>query len=180
MPTGDEVEFTLNQPVIDDKTGAIMKIYDTSTARMDVRVVVGSTRAKSPMARLQKDLALLNVGIYDKTQVIMNLEGDIDKGSLIQRMGEISQLTSQVQMLAEENDKLKGDLQTREREVFHSTMRAKVAEATKPVTQAVSNLKSNAKLEEARQRDQTKQAADDISRVLSTVNSQPGAGVAEG
>ena len=98
MPMGDEVELTLNQPVIDDKTGAIMKMYNVKEAMMDVRAIIGSTRAKSPMAELQKDLNLLNVGIYDKTQVIMGLEGDIDKGSLIARMGEISQLQQQVQM----------------------------------------------------------------------------------
>lgn len=180
MPTGDEVEFTLNQPVIDDQTRTISKIYDMSTAQMDVRIVIGSTRAKSPMAKLQRDLSLLNVGIYDKTQVIMNLEGDIDKGALIQRMGEIAQLSSQVQMLTEENEKLKGDLQTREREVFHSKIQAKLAEATKPVAEAVSNLKANAKLEQARQRDRTKQTAEDLNQALSTVNSKSGAGVAEG
>ena len=181
MPMGDEVELTLNQPVIDDKTGAIMKMYNVKEAMMDVRAIIGSTRAKSPMAELQKDLNLLNVGIYDKTQVIMGLEGDIDKGSLIARMGEISQLQQQVQMLAEENDRLKGDLQTREREVFHSTMRAKVAEAGKPVTQAVSNLKANAKLEQARQQDKTRLAAEDLNRALNnTVNSQSGAEIAEG
>jgi hypothetical protein len=62
-PTGEESEMRLNVPVIDDKSGAVMKMYDMSTAQFDVRVVVGSTRAKSPMGELQKDLTLLNSGI---------------------------------------------------------------------------------------------------------------------
>ena len=95
-PTGEENEVTLNIPVIDDKTGAVKKLYDMETASFDVRVVVGSTRSTSPMAELQKDLSLLSAGIYDRTQVIMNMKGDIDKASLMQRMSEISNLQSQL------------------------------------------------------------------------------------
>jgi len=68
--------------------------------------------------------------------------------------------------------KLSGDLQTREREVFHANMRAEIAEATKPVAQAINNVKANAKLEESRQRDKTRQAAQDIDTLMNTVNSE--------
>ena len=40
---------------------------------------------------------------------------------------------------------LQGDMQTRERELFHSNMRAEIAEATKPVSKAVAEVKSTAK-----------------------------------
>ena len=160
-PDGNEQELMLNEPVIDDKSGAVIKMYDMETARIDVKVVIGSTRAKSPAADLQRDLTLLNAGIYDKTQVIMNMQGDIDKSALIQRNSEIQQL--------------RGDMQTREREIFHANMRAEIAEATKPVQQALSNVKANAKLEEARQRDVSKKAKEDTSSVLNAINSQTAA-----
>ena len=172
-PTGDENEVRLNIPVIDDKTGAVKKLYDMETARFDVRVVVGSTRSKSPMAELQKDLTLLGAGIYDKTQVIMNMKGDIDKASLMQRMGEIGNLQAQLQQAQQELKRMQGDLQTREREVFHANMRAEISEATKPVSEAVSKIKSNAKLEEARQRDRTRMVGEELSIAKQTINSEP-------
>jgi len=162
-PTGEENEMKLNIPVIDDKTGAVMKLYDMTSARFDVRVVVGSTRAKSPMAELQKDLTLLSSGIYDRTQVIMNMKGDVDKVSLMQRMGEIDSLRSQLQQTQEELKRMQGDLQTREREIFHANMRAEISEATKPVAQAVDKIKSTAKLEESRQRDKTRMVGEELS-----------------
>jgi len=172
-PTGEENEVTLNIPVIDDKTGAVKKLYDMETASFDVRVVVGSTRSTSPMAELQKDLSLLSAGIYDRTQVIMNMKGDIDKASLMQRMSEISNLQSQLAQAQEELKRMRGDLQTREREVFHANMRAEISEATKPVSDAVSNIKSNAKLEQARQRDKTRMVGEELSVVKQTINSEP-------
>ena len=171
-PVGDESEVQLNIPVIDDKTGAVKRLYDMQTAQFDVRVVVGSTRSKSPMAELQKDLTLLNAGIYDKTQVIMNMKCDIDKASLMQRMGEIANLQAQLQQAQEELKRMQGDLQTREREVFHANMRAEISEATKPVSEAVSNIKSSAKLEQARQRDKTRMVSEDLSSLKQAVNSE--------
>jgi small-conductance mechanosensitive channel len=73
----------------------------------------------------------LQAGIYDKTQVIMGLQGDVDKVSLLSRMSEIEQLRAQNQQLSQQIQALSGDLQTRDRELFHSKMRAEVSEATK-------------------------------------------------
>ena len=174
-PDGNEQELMLNEPVIDDKSGAVIKMYDMETARIDVKVVIGSTRAKSPAADLQRDLTLLNAGIYDKTQVIMNMQGDIDKSALIQRNSEIQQLRGMVEQMDAELKQMRGDMQTREREIFHANMRAEIAEATKPVQQALSNVKANAKLEEARQRDVSKKAKEDTSSVLNAINSQTAA-----
>ena len=171
-PTGEENEVQLNIPVIDDKTGAVKKLYDMQTAQFDVRVVVGSPRSKSPMAELQKDLTLLNAGIYDKTQVIMNMKGDIDKSSLMKRMGEIANLQAQLQQAQEELKRMQGDLQTREREIFHANMRAEISEATKPVSEAVTKVKSSAKLEEARQRDKTRMVGEELSIVKQAINSE--------
>lgn len=163
-------EITLNQ-LVKDKSGEVQRIYDMVSCDMDVKVVIGSTRAKSPMAELQKDLQLMNAGIYDRSEVIMNLHGDVDKQGLIQRHSEIAQLQQQVQSLSEQLKKVSGDLQTREREVFHANMRAEIAEATKPVAQAVSNVKAKAKLEEARQSDKTRDTAREMNAMISSVNS---------
>jgi hypothetical protein len=172
-PLGIEKELTINVPVINDYTNAVERIYDVATAEVDIRVVVGSTRAKSPSANLARDINLMQAGIYDKTQVIMNMEGDVDKTALIQRMGEISNLMSENQQLKEQNKALSGDIQTRERELFHANMRAEVANATKPVAQAVSNLRATAKAEQDKQKEMTQETARDLEFISDeTINSE--------
>ncbi len=171
-PLGIEKELKINVPVINDYTMAIERMYDVTTAEVDIRVVIGSTRSKSPTADLAKDIQLLQVGIYDKTQVIMGLQGDVDKAALISRMSEIEQLRSQNQQLSQQLQSVNGDLQTRERELFHSKMRAEVSEATKPVQQAVSNLRATAKNEERKQKEMTDKTAIDLADLRSTVNSE--------
>ena len=169
-PDGSNKEITLNQPVWDEKAGSIIKLFDMASIKLDVRVVIGSTRAKSPSAKLQKDLTLLSAGIYDRTQVIMNLPGDVDKASLMQRVGEIQNLQAQVQQLGEENKQLQGDLQTRARELFHSNMRAEVSEATKPVAKAQAKLQSQMQLEGDRVKDKTANVAMDVKRTQDTLS----------
>jgi hypothetical protein len=171
-PVGIEKELKINVPVINDYTLAIERMYDVTTAEVDIRVVIGSTRSKSPTADLSRDIQLLQAGIYDKTQVIMGLQGDVDKVSLLSRMSEIEQLRAQNQQLSQQIQALSGDLQTRDRELFHSKMRAEVSEATKPVQQAVSNLRATAKNEERKQKEMTDQTAIDLADIRSTVNSE--------
>ena len=171
-PLGIEKELKINVPVINDYTMAIERMYDVTTAEVDIRVVIGSTRSKSPTADLAKDIQLLQAGIYDRTQVIMGLQGDVDKSALITRMSEIEQLRMQNQQLSKQLQSLTGDLQTRERELFHTKMRAEVSEATKPVQQAVSNLRATAKNEERKQKEMTDKTAIDLADLRSAVNSE--------
>ena len=172
-PLGIEKEMKINVPVINDYTLAIERMYDVTTAEVDIRVVIGSTRSKSPTADLAKDIQLLQAGIYDKAQVIMGLQGDVDKSALMARMSEIGQLRAQNQQLQKQLQAMTGDLQTRERELFHTKMRAEISEATKPVQQAVSNLRATAKNEERKQKQMTQDTAIDLAELTNTVNSQP-------
>tara|TARA_R110002012_G_scaffold309572_1_gene516619 strand:+ start:4729 stop:6759 length:2031 start_codon:yes stop_codon:yes gene_type:complete len=172
-PLGIEKEMKINVPVINDYTLAIERMYDVTTAEVDIRVVIGSTRSKSPTADLAKDIQLLQAGIYDKAQVIMGLQGDVDKSALMARMSEIGQLRAQNQQLQKQLQAMSGDLQTRERELFHTKMRAEISEATKPVQQAVSNLRATAKNEERKQKQMTQDTAIDLAGLTNTVNSQP-------
>ena len=170
-PTGMIENVKVNEAVMNDK-GEIERLYDITTNLIDIRVVVGSTKAKSPMADLQRDIQLMGAGIYDKTQVIMNMRTDDDKAGLIQRHGEIAQFQQHIQSLEEQVKKLSGDLQTRERELFHTKMRAEVSEATKSVSQAVSNIKATGKVEQERQRNKTQQVASDLTNAANSVNSE--------
>jgi len=169
---GIQEDETLNKPYIEDMTGEVKKMFATGDIEADVRVVVGSTRARTPLADLQRDIGLLNAGIYDRTQVIINMDTDVDKEALIKRQGEIARLQQQVAQLQEELKQTQGDLQSREREVFHANMRAEISEATKPVASAQASLKATASLEESRQRDKTRQVGEDLAGLSNKVNSE--------
>ena len=178
---GSREEVQVNEVFIDDKTGELVKMYDLVTTRADIRVIIGSTRAKSPMADLQKDLQLMSAGIYDKTQVIMNMKTDVDKQGLIQRHSEIAELMQQLRAAQEQVKELSGDLQTRERELFHSRMKAEVAEATKKVSDTVTNVKASARIENAKQREETRKVSEQNSQAAQqAVNSNQAPSPQEG
>jgi len=166
----------MNDQQQDPMTGQVQKINDIMNFMCNVRVVVGSTRAKSPSAELQKNINLMGAGIYDKQEVIMRLTGDVDKEDLIKRHSEIQNLASENNSLKEKIKNLEGDLQTRERELFHTKMRAEISEATKPVAQAQANIRAAAKVEQDKQRAKTKQVTKDMDDAVKSINSpQPGA-----
>ena len=114
----------------------------------------------------------MGAGIIDRTQVILNMNTDMDKQGLIARFGEIAQLQSQTAQLQEQLKGLQGDLQTRERELFHSNMRAEISEATKRVHTATEKVKAKAEIEQQKQKGKTQRVAEDLASAQEAVNSQ--------
>ena len=151
---GSEQEVVLNQ-VVTDYTGAVQKMYDMESIDADVRAISGSARAKSPLANLQKNLTLLNAGIFDRTQVILGLEENIDKPKLMSRLSEIPQLQSALKQSQDKIKELEGDIDTRERELFHTKMDLKVSDSSKKVDALITDLKRVIDTEKARQKDKT-------------------------
>jgi hypothetical protein len=151
---GSEETVILNQ-YITDNTNAVMKMYDMDAIDADVYAVVGSARAKSPLAKLQKDIMLYDKQLYTRRQVILGLEEDIDKEALLKEISEIEQLKAGLEQAVDKIKDLEGNLQTRERELFHANMRAEVSEGSKKVDKIISDLIATAKTEKARQKDKT-------------------------
>ena len=168
---GQYNEVIINQAYIQPETGNVERMFDLVSNTVDISVVIGSTRAKSPAAELQKDLQLMSAGILDRTQVILNMKTDMDKQSLIARFGEIGQLQSQLSQTQEQLEQAQGDLQTRERELFHSNMRAEVSEATKRVHSATEKVKARAEIAQQKQKNKTQRVAEDLVNAKNTVNS---------
>ena len=142
MPDGSEKTVILNQ-FVTDNTDTVRKIYDMQSLEIDLKVVVGSARAKTPLASLKKDLVLKEAGVYDNTQVILNLEEPVDKENLLQRMSENIQLKNVVKQQEEQIKQLSGNLERRTQEVFHSKMDAKVANESKKITAAIESMKAD-------------------------------------
>tara|TARA_R110002020_G_scaffold243432_2_gene456926 strand:- start:5333 stop:7354 length:2022 start_codon:yes stop_codon:yes gene_type:complete len=168
---GQYNEVIINQAYIQPETGNVERMFDLVSNTVDISVVIGSTKSKSPAAELQKDLQLMSAGILDRTQVILNMSTDMDKQGLIARFGEIGQLQSQLSQAQEQLEQAQGDLQTRERELFHSNMRAEVSEATKKVHSATEKVKARAEIEQQKQKGKTQRVAEDLVNAKNTVNS---------
>ncbi|KKN76994.1 hypothetical protein LCGC14_0364860 [marine sediment metagenome] len=140
-PDGSEKNVILNQ-FVTDKTDVVKKIYDMQSLQVDIKVKVGSARAKTPLASLKKDLILKDAGVYDNTQVILNLEEPVDKESLLSRMSENIQLKNLAKQQEEQIKQLTGNLERRTQELFHTKMDAKVSNESKKIIAAVESLKT--------------------------------------
>ena len=81
-------------------------------------------------------------------------------------------MQSQAAQLQEQMQKMQGDLQTRERELFHSNMRAEVSEASKRVHSATEKVKARAEIEQQKQKGKTQRVAEDLATAQETVNSE--------
>ena len=108
-------------------------INDITVGKYDVVVVTGSTLPTNRMAQLEMYMDAYEKGIIDKQEVLKKTEV-FDMEGVMQRTDLIQQLQQQIQQATETIKAMQGDLQTREREIYHAKMKAEI-EKTK------SNLK---------------------------------------
>ena len=137
QPNNSLNEYTVNKRLFDDKTGVIKVINDITVGKYDVVVVTGSTMPTNRMAQLEMYMDAYEKGIIDKQEVLKKTEV-FDMEGVLQRTDLIQQLQQQIQKATETIEQMQGDLQTREREVYHAKMKAEI-EKTKSDLKATSN-----------------------------------------
>jgi exonuclease VII large subunit len=109
------------------------------------------------------------MGLIDRTEVLKKNPEIFDKAGVLQRMSEIAQLTQQVQGAQEQIKKLKGDLQTAERESVSNRKQVEVGKFKSRLHDILSDAKADNKvkaskianmvqLESERLRNSTKEA----------------------
>ena len=114
----DLTEFTINNKMYDDKTNELMSIEnDISLGQHDIRIVSGSTLPSNRMAEYNMYLDAYKLGLVDDVEVLKKTN-IYDKEGVLQRKGAMSQMQSYIGQLEEEVKKLRGDLQTSEREMI--------------------------------------------------------------
>lgn len=121
-----EVQTTLNQPIYDQLNRTVVdRLNDLSTIKADIRLISGSTLPANRWARFEQAKELFNLRIIDGEAVLK--EADFpDKDKIMERMAVMQQMQQQLEAQKEEIDKLKGDMQTRERELFHAKQRTEL------------------------------------------------------
>ena len=139
-PDGKEENVILNSYVNND--GVVKKIYDMRSMQVDIRVIVGSARAKDPLSKLRVSKTLLELGLSTQRQEILHLDVPRDKEAILKEIDEVTRLKQTLQQAGEHIKKLTGNLERRENENYHLKMDAKVSNESKKVVKAVSELEA--------------------------------------
>tara|TARA_R100000656_G_scaffold111020_1_gene82985 strand:- start:563 stop:2752 length:2190 start_codon:yes stop_codon:yes gene_type:complete len=175
QPNNSMTEYAINKKLFDDKSGEIKVLNDITIGKYDVVVVTGSTMPTNRMAQLEMYMDAYEKGIIDKQEVLKKTEV-FDMEGVLQRTDLIQQLQSQLEQATETIKQMQGDLQTREREVYHAKMKAEV-EKTKSDLKATSNrAKMSGTLFEKRLDDalgQTKKEVADAASKAGSPSSSP-------
>ena len=114
-PNNSMNEYVMNKRLYDDKTGEAQIVNDITVGKYDVIVVAGSTLPTNRYAELEFYMDAYSKGLIDRQEVLKKTEV-FDIEGVMERTDTIQQLQQQLQGSQEQIKKLKGDLQTRDRE----------------------------------------------------------------
>jgi SMC interacting uncharacterized protein involved in chromosome segregation len=133
----------------DDYSETIMDIQKDrhSIGQHDVSIEPGSTLPTSKWTEYQVYAEAFKMGLIDRVEVIKKNPEIFDKEGLIQRMGEIQQLKSQVEQLTEQNKELQGDLQTAQRESVSDRKRVEVEKFKSKLSGVQSDAKADRQIQ---------------------------------
>ena len=137
QPNNSLSEYVINKRLVDDKTGEIEVFNDITIGKYDVIYLSGSTLPSNRYAELEFYMDAYQKGLVDRIEVLKKTEV-FDMEGVLQRTDQISQLQAQLQQSIDEIKKLKGDLQTRDRESVNLRKRIEV-EKFKSELDGVSN-----------------------------------------
>ena len=115
QPNNSINEYVINKKLVDDKTEEIKLVNDITVGLYDVIVVSGSTLPSNRYAELEFYMDAYQKGLIDQQEVLKKTEV-FDMESVLERTDMIAQLEGQLEQAGEEIKRLKGDLQSRDRE----------------------------------------------------------------
>jgi predicted nucleic acid-binding Zn-ribbon protein len=96
-----------------------------------------------------------------------------DLDQMIEQAGFITQAKQQMEMMQKRIEELEGDMQTRERELYHARVDAELAKAKSSISGEVEKIRKTGQLHEARAADMEKMHKErlDFERKLKATNS---------
>ncbi len=171
QPNNSLSEIAINKKLYDDKTGEVEIINDISRGHFDVVVVTGSTLPTNRYAQLEMYMDAYEKGIIDKQEVLKKTEV-FDMEGVMERTDIVGQLQGQLQGAQEEIKKLKGDMQTREREIYHAKQRAELEKFKADLDKTSTQTKASGKLFEKRLDDALGQVKSEVRQAVSQAKKQ--------
>lgn len=124
QPNGTEKEERFNF-YKEIENGDVKRFHDIGAGKYDIVVVSGSTLPTNRMALLNNYMDMYKMGLIDQVEVLKKSEL-VDVDGVLERSGQMKQMQQQMQAMAEELKKVKGDLQTAQREEVHAKKRLEV------------------------------------------------------
>jgi len=151
QPNGELKEERINfYQQMDD--GTVKRFHDIGVGKYDIQVVAGSTLPSNRMALLQTYQELYTAGLIDQVEVLKKSEL-VDVEGVLERSGQMKQLMMQNEQLQQELKKVKGDLQTAEREEIHAKKRLEVEKFSGDLDKITNRADASASLMKARLND---------------------------
>ena len=162
QPNNSLTEYSMNKRLYDDYGSQVGTLNDVSTGKYDVLVISGSTLPSNRFAELEFYKDMYRDQIIDRVEVLKKTDV-FDIEGVLQRIDTITQLEGALKQAEEKIKELQGDIQTRERELFHTKLNAEVnQEALKAKGQTLEQQKAT-ELYKARLGDTLKTAGRDAA-----------------
>jgi hypothetical protein len=153
-PDGRTTEALLNKPLYDDFTGELLgRVNDVTIGSYDLVIVSGSTMPSNRWARFDYYMSLYEKGIIDQVEVLQQTEV-ADTEGVLERTSIMQQQQQQIQALEEELKRVRGDLQTSERESVHDKKRVEIEKFKTQLGRSSDKTAKAVELFEARLNDQ--------------------------
>jgi hypothetical protein len=166
QPNNSITEITINHQLIDDKTAEIKAIEnDISKGSYDIKVITGSTLPSNRYAELELHMECYKVGIIDQQEVLKKTD-IYDKEGILERTSLVKRLQAALQQMDEENKKMKGDLQTLEREIMHAKQDAELAKFKAGLKETEASVGAAKELYKQRLSDSKREFDKDLGREL--------------
>jgi hypothetical protein len=162
QPNNSLSEYVINKQLVDDKSGEIQVINNITIGRYDVVYVSGSTLPSNRYAELEFYMDAYKNGIIDRQEVLKKTEV-FDMEGVMQRTDTIAQLEQQLQQAGEQIKKLKGDLQTRDREAVNLRKKVEVEKFASKLDGVSNKAKASATVFEKRLDDEMSVLKRDIA-----------------
>jgi len=125
QPNNSINKYVINKRLYDDKNNEIKIFNDISVGKYDIIVVTGSTLPSNRYAELEFYMDAYQKGLIDRQEVLKKTEV-FDMQGVMERTDTISKLQQQLQGAQEQIKKLKGDMQSRDREAVNLRKRIEV------------------------------------------------------
>ena len=171
QPNRGPKDVKVNELVFDDLTNAILgRINDITVGRYDVQVVSGSTLPSNRWARFEYYKELYSLGVIDQVELLKQTDV-ADMEGVLERAGQMQQMQSQMQNAQEEIKKLKGDLQTAQRESLHDRKRVELKDFEVKLAKLEADMKAASQLYKHRTNDHLKQIKDEVEVIVKEVDS---------
>jgi hypothetical protein len=148
QPNGTEKEERFNFYKEMDN-GVVKRFHDIGAGRYDIVVVSGSTLPTNRMALLDTYMQMHQAGLIDQVEVLKKSEL-VDVEGVLARFGQMQQMAQQIEALGEELKKVKGDLQTADREAIHAKKRLEVEKFSTDLDKQVNRAEMATSLYKAR------------------------------